>query len=99
MLNQMSDLLLDNDDLSHLQSLSANRPHRVNSFVIHAQETLAEGGKVILFHTEDGQKIKDETVSTTAELDDFIGKHFPAYLEETNAIVDAIRRESEGRTS
>jgi hypothetical protein len=93
----MSDLLLDNDDLSHLQSLSVNRPHRVNNFVIHAQETLAEGDKVILFYTEDGQKIKDETVSTTAELDDFIGRHFPGYVEELKAAVEAINGDSERR--
>jgi hypothetical protein len=75
---QMSNLLLNNDDLSHLQNLQVYRSHMVNNLFIRAQETLAAGDKVILFHTENDRRVEDEAVSTKAELDDFIGKHFPA---------------------
>ena len=95
----MSNLLLDHDDLSHLQTLPVNRSHLINNLYIQAQETIAAGDKVLLFHREDGRLVEDEIITTRAELDGFIGRHFPAYVEETNAIVDAIRRKSEGRTN
>ena len=86
----MSNLLLDGNDLSHLRNVQVNQLQMINTLYIHAQETIAAGDKVILFHMENGQKAQDEIVSTKAELDAFITRHFPEYVEEINAAADAI---------
>ena len=66
----------------------------INIIVIHANEAFCNGGKVVLFHRDiDDRMVEDEIVSTKAELEDFIGRHFPGYLKETDAVVDTIRRE------
>ncbi len=86
----MPSLLLDNDDLSHLENLQTNRSHMVDVLVIQAHEALVAGGKVIIFHTENGQKIEDEIMVTKAELDGFIERRFPDYVKDIRGAVSAI---------